>query len=156
MRASFPDFAAWLVPLLLLLGGVCWVYCERTLFVQGLRSLRWQRTKGRIIDQEDRSFLVPGIVGSAGTGIGLVQYLETGYYFEFQVGMTRYVNDTYCFGVHLDKAVGHYIVGDYVPVYFDPKNPRNSVLRRGVPPGTMISIVPVVIGLGVIIWRLCA
>src|SRR5438552_2714912 len=146
----------WLAPVLTLILGFWWMYSERTLIRDGLRSYRWQRTKGRIIDREDRSFLVPGIVGSAGTGIGLVEYRETGYYFEYQVGMTRYVNNLYCFGVHLDKSVACYIVGDRVSVYFDPQNPRHSVLRRGMRLGTMISMVPAVVGAGGLIWRLCA
>lgn len=142
----------WWFPLFVLAIGLIWVYSEKSLFFQGLRSLRWHRTKGRIIDSEDRSFFVPGIVGSAGTGVGLVRYPETGYYYEYQVGMTRYVNDTYCFGVHLDKSVAQYVIGDRVPVFFDPARPRNSVLRRGVPPGTMVSIVPVIVGLTLLLW----
>ena len=146
----------WLVPALSLLLGLWWMYSERSLILDGLRSYGWQCAKGRIIDREDRSFLIPGIVGSAATGVGLVEYRETGYYFEYQVGMTRFVNDVYCFGVHLDKAIARYIVGDHVVIYFDPRDPRRSVLRRGLRLGTMVSIVPVVVGAGLVIWRLWA
>jgi len=129
------------------------MYSERRLILDGLRSYSWHRAKGRIIDREDRSFFIPGIVGSAATGVGLVEYREAGYYYEYQVGMKRYVNDVYCFGVHIDKEVARYIVGDHVPVYFDPEDPRSSVLRRGVPLGTMISLVPVIVGaVALILW----
>jgi hypothetical protein len=149
-------YVAWLVPLFLLVVGLCWVYSQRGLFLQGLRSLRWHRTNGRIIDREDRSFSVPGLVGFAATGVGLAKYRETGHYFEYEVGMTRYVNDMHSFGVHLDKATARYTLGDHIPVYFDPENPRNSVLHRGLPPGVVISLVPAIVGAGFLIWRICA
>src|SRR5688572_29034436 len=97
----------WLFSLLVLLGGICWVYSARDLFVKGFRSYLWPCTTGRVIDQEDRSFFGVGITGMAGTGVGLVQYRETGHIYEYEVGLSRYVGGLYCFGVHLDKSVAH-------------------------------------------------
>ena len=145
---------AWIVPLLVLVGGICWVYSARDLFVDGFRSYSWPHTSGRIIDQEDRSFFGPGLVGTARTGVGLVQYRETGYFYEYEVGLTRYVGGLYCFGAHIDKALARYVVGDLVKVYYNPKNPREAVLRRGVQLGTWLSIVPVLVGLVSLTWIL--
>jgi hypothetical protein len=145
----------WWFPAAVVIVGLIWVASERTLWVEGLRSLGWPRAKGRIIDSEDRSFLGPGLVGSAATGVGVVKYPETAYYYEYQVGMSRYINDLYCFGVYLDKSAARYVVGDRVQVFFDPNNPKVSVLRRGVPVGTMISAVPVLVGAVFLVFRLC-
>src|SRR4051812_34610984 len=136
----------WIIPYSFLLLGLYWMYSERDLFRDGLRSYRWRRTKGQIIDSEDCSFLVPGVVGIAGTGIGLVEYSEPTYLYLYQVGQTDYLGDTCCFGVHIDKVKARYMIGDDVSVYYDPNEPRRSVLRRGLQPGTMLSTVPVVVG----------
>jgi hypothetical protein len=145
-----------LIPLLLLPLGLWWMYSQRDLFRDGLRSYFWPRTKGRIIDKEDRSFVVPGICGTAGTGIGLAEYRETGYFYEYEIGLTRYVGDTYCFGVHLDKALARYLVGERVKIYYNPNNPRESVLRRGLRLGTMASVIPFAAGMAYLVWLLSA
>ena len=145
---------AGLIPLLLIPLGLWWMLSQRDLFQDGLRSYFWSQAKGRIIDREDRSFLGPGLVGTGGTGVGLVEYRETGHFYEYEVGSTRYVGDRYCFGVYLDKALARYIVGDRVKVYHNPKNPKESVLRRGLRLGTMASTIPFVAGIAYLIWLL--
>jgi hypothetical protein len=136
----------WFVPLVMFAAGLYWVYSQRDLFRNGVRTYFWRETTGRVIDEEDRSFFVPGIVGTAGTGVGLVQYRETGYFYEYQVGLNRYVGDLFCFGVHLDKSLARHVVGDRVKVYYNPDNPHEAVLRRGVRSGALISFIPVAIG----------
>ena len=107
-----------------------------------------------MIDREDRSFFAPGLVGSAATGVGLVHYRETGYIYEYEVGLTRYVGGLYCFGVYLDKSVARQIVGDRVKVYYNPRNPHEAVLRRGIRLGTLTSLVPVIVGSVALTWLL--
>jgi hypothetical protein len=147
---------AGLIPLLLIPLGLWWMLSQRDLFQDGLRSYFWPQAKGRIIDREDRSFFGPGLVGGTATGVGLVEYRETGYFYEYEVGLTRYVGDMYCFGVHLDKALARYIVGDRVKVYYNPKNPREAVLRHGLRSGTMASTIPFVVGMAYLVWLLSA
>ena len=145
---------ALIFPTVLLLLGLFWMYKERDMLRHGLRSYRWQRTEGRIIDTEDRTFLTPG-VGRSGTSVGLAEYRETGYFYEYQVGRTRYVNDSDCFGSHVDKQTGRYLVGERVSVFYDPRDPSKSVLRRGLSVGIMAWTIPVVVGLVALIWILC-
>jgi hypothetical protein len=145
----------WIISTVSLILGLLWMYSERDLIWNGLHSYRWQHCKGRIIGTEDFSFLMPAIVGSSAAGVGVVEHHQRGYLYEYQVGLTRYVNDTYCFGVELDEANMYYIVGHHVTVYYDPANPACSVLHRGLQPGTMLSTLPVMIGAGMLIWLLC-
>lgn len=147
----------WLIPALILVIGLWWSYGNRKLIRDGILSYKWRTTKGRIIDKEDRSFLIPGFGGgSAGIATSECEYRETGYFYEYVVGMTRYVGDTYCFGVQIDKELARYIVGDYVTVWFDPTNPCRSVLKRGIAQGAAIPILLVLAGGGALIWILFA
>ena len=84
----------------------------------------------------------------------MVHYRETGYFYEYQVGLTRHVGGLYCFGVCLDKSVARHLIGERVKVYYNPGDPREAVLRRGVQLGTMVSVVPVITGLISLTWVL--
>jgi len=144
----------WILSALLLLFGLWVTYGSRDLLLNGLRSYWWPKTKGKIIKAEDQSFFGPGLAGSAATEVVSVRYPETGYYYEYQVGLTRYTGDTYCFGVHIDKEPACYLIGDHVTVYHDPIDPKRAVLRRGVQLGTLFGPMVVAVGVGYSVWIL--
>jgi hypothetical protein len=108
-----------------------WVlYVERSLIRQAIASYGWLTTDGVVVDYTDASFTSEGI--DRNFGVGPVTYKETKYIYEYQVGEHTYRSNTYCFGAHVEQARAAFLVGTKVRIYYDPKDPQNAVIKRGV------------------------
>jgi hypothetical protein len=137
-------------------GSVWLLYKERILITLGLRSYSWKATTGTIVDSRDESFVTDGLTGSAGTGIGEVRWNEQTYIFEYKVADRLYRCSRYCFGGWAEQLAATYSIGDTVTVYFDPANPHQAVLKRGLTWSATFGIWPLIVSLGYALWRLKA
>jgi hypothetical protein len=113
--------------------GIWVLFSSRDLIRQALASYRWMDTEGTIIDSSDDSFIAPGIDRTS-TGIVPVTYKETAHVYEYHVEGRTYHCSTYCFGAHVDLAEAAFLIGSKVRVYYDPRDPRRAVLKRGLLP----------------------
>jgi hypothetical protein len=114
-----------------------WVlFSSRDLIRQALASYRWATTEGVIVDLTDASFTTPGLTRIG--GIGEVAYHEVTHVYEYQVGGQTYQSSNYCFGAHIERAEAAFSAGTKVKVYYDPLDPKNAVLRRGLQPSLFL------------------
>jgi hypothetical protein len=121
--------------------GVALLYATRELNRIGLSSYRWATTEGTIVDSLDNSFVTAGLTRDY--GVGPVRYMETTHVYEYVVDGHPYRSSVYCFGTWMDKTEAVYLIGTKLPVYYDPKHPERSVLRRGLQFGAIFGIVPI-------------
>jgi len=110
--------------------GLWVLYSERSLIRQAISSYRWLTTDGVIVDYTDASFTTAGI--DRNFGISPVTYKETKYAYEYKVNEHIYRSSTYCFGAHVEQARAAFLIGTKVRVYYDPKDPQNAVIKRGI------------------------
>ena len=115
-----------------------WVlWTSRDLIRQALASYRWLNTEGVIVDSSDDSFSTPGL-NRTDSGIVDVTYKETAHVFEYRVDGQTYRSSTYCFGAHAENAEAAFHVGSSVKVYYDPRDPKSAVLKRGLQPSMFL------------------
>jgi len=84
-----------------------------------INAQSWQRVDGKI---EDSTLMLAGSRPS--TSVEQVSY-------SYQVHGQRYENDRIYFGLSIsdNKSPLHYQKSEHVNVYYDPKNPSDSVLK---------------------------
>jgi len=104
------------------------------------------------VDTRDESFLTSGLTGSAGTGVGDVYWKETAHCYTYVVGGRSYYSKNYCFGGWSERVAASYCVGERVTVFYDPRDPGQAVLKRGVTFGALFGLVLIFIGCIDAVW----
>jgi hypothetical protein len=137
------------LPLLMLLG-IGLLYSERALIYKGFLSYKWPMTKAVIKDQRDDSFLITGYNYWA-IGNGTVRFTEIAYIYEYKVGEKKYHASNYCFGGHMDRFQATYLIGQHIHIFYNPTNPEESVIKRGIMPSALIGLLPIVLAISGII-----
>jgi hypothetical protein len=135
-----------------LVGGGLWLlYISRDLIWHGLSSYWWSRTEGKIVKSKPVAFAVPGTPGDgrSRSWIPALQYCETDYSYVYVVESKAYRSSTYCFGGWMDRAGAEYSRREKVTVYYDPRYPGMSVLKRGIKFSAVFGLIPVMMG---ILW----
>jgi hypothetical protein len=99
------------------------------------RAAAWTQGSAEIV----KSQVVSETVSRSGEASKTVNRPSIAY--EFSVGLTRHRGTRISIGEiagndpRIPGILARYRVGARVPVYYDPKNPRNCVLERDLPPG---------------------
>lgn len=89
------------------------------------------------MDSADDSFITPGL-NRTFSGIEDVTNRETRHFYEYLVDGRKYRSGTYCFGAHVERAEAAFAVGSVVKVYYDPRDPKVAVLKRGLQPSVLL------------------
>jgi hypothetical protein len=128
--------------LILVAAGVALLVYERESIYWGVKSRQWPTTLGRLVARTDDPIDVMHSVGVN----GLVRMAGSVpvYWYEYSVNDTTYRANRYSFGSVFDTLAPHYTLDEPVAVYYDPANPRDSVLKPGPPVGAFIGLVPIV------------
>jgi hypothetical protein len=128
------------VPWVLLVIGFGLFFYERESIRLGIRSYSWKSVRGRLVERDHE---LCDIVESVGIyGLARVSRSLPVYWYEFQVGQKTYQGNRYSFGSIMDTLIPKYVVGQSVTVFYDPTNPGDAVLKRGVAPGSLIGLIP--------------
>ena len=113
--------------------GLATAALEWPILREGLRSMRWPSVRGRVTSSEFKDGPFSGRYIRTTTGRALVtyQYEVNGH----EVTGTRVFVGDQDFGsaYEAQRRTRHYYPGVSVAVYYDPREPSQSVLERGVP-----------------------
>ncbi len=139
-------------PLALIFAGMGFLYTQRRYLLVGWRSYFWQTTGGLVVESDDKSFHSPGVTGLAGEGVGELRPLDREYIYRYTVAGTVYESNQYCFGGWAENLGASFAIGDAVKVYYDPKNPQQAVLRRGIPVVGIVGLAPIILGIVILAW----
>ena len=121
---AFSDYSAYAVYLILIFPPATF-YALFNNVVKGRQSLRWRQVKGTVLRSEVKT--------SSGSGTSFIPIME----YEYKVLNKSYVNNTISYKPKMRTASGFsrvlqkYPVGHEVDVYYNPGNPKQSVLERG-------------------------
>ena len=117
----------------LVAAGLLFLYWSRRFIWLGLSSYWWSKTEGTVVKSRPLVVTVPGTSGpsQSGSWIPPLQYSETEFTYVYAVQGQTYRSGTYCFGGWMDRASADYSRRATVTIYYDPKHPEVSVLKRG-------------------------
>jgi len=133
----------YVIPALFFLTGVWLLYIERAMIRLGFHSYFWPKVEGKIVERSQETFVTYGVTGSAATALGDVQWEETAYMYVYRVDGRSYFNTNYCYGGWADRLEAFYNIGQQVTVCFDPKDPKQAVLKPGLTFGALFGLVPI-------------
>ena len=111
-----------------------------------LTSRRWHPVMGAVTCTKDNSFMVNLASGYAS---GHKEDLLT---IQYEVSGFSFTTQSYSFGGHLDQPFGIHRVGDHLAVYYNPSNPAQAVVKRGVTFSLLLSPILCLSGLGWVVW----
>jgi hypothetical protein len=94
------------------------------------------------------SYIVTGLIGLSGTGIGPIRQTDVLYLYQYHVAGKEYQTEDYCFGARGEMRRATYMIGQHVPVYYNPNNPAEAVIERGLKATALIGLLPLSLGLG--------
>jgi hypothetical protein len=120
---------------------------ERRLRRQAWSSRHWLPTEGKVIDVSDNSFSIDSV--NQYTPATKTKYYEDLLTISYQVDGEKYVTTNYSFGAHVDQPFEMHRVGDRVTVFYNPNEPGNAVVNKGMTFSLLLSPIFTLIGL---IW----
>lgn len=89
-------------------------------------SRKWRPVTGVVIDIEDIPFMVdPASRYASGSRENLITV-------HYEVSGVRFKTQNYSFGGHLDQPYGIHRMDQKLTVYYNPSNPAEAVVKRGV------------------------
>ncbi len=130
---------------LFIMGGVIVLIYSINIVYRGISSYSWPYCSGKIISSglQQTERLDPGE--------GIDKTYSPKIVYEYAVNGARYTNDRIFFGEFgsgikssIKRIADKYPPGKEVPVYYNPKNPQEAVLEKGV---KAIILIPLISGI---------
>jgi hypothetical protein len=136
------DSVATEMPWVLVIIGLALFYYERKSIGLGIRSYSWQSVTGHLVQQDHELCDVVERVSTQ--GLARVSRSLPVYWYEYEVGEKTYRGNRYSFGSILDTLIPKYVVGQKLNIFYDPNNPSEAVLQRGLALGSLIGLFPII------------
>ena len=117
-----------------------------------LASRRWRPVTGIVTRITDNSFAIDS--ASKYSSATQTQYSEDLVTVGYEVSSVPYMTRTYSFGGHADQPHCVHRVGDNLTVYYNPSNPAQAVVKRGVPLSLLLCPLLCLSGVGLVMWAI--
>ena len=104
---------------------------ERESLLMAWASRHWRPVTGTITAIADGSFSIDS--ASQYTTASRTKYPEDMLTVTYKIDGHMFITTNYSFGGHCDQPFALHRVGDHLTVYYDPKDHRRAVIRKGVP-----------------------
>lgn len=108
-----------------------WIMFEnREAFLGAWKSRHWKSTSAQITDIQDHTYLSDVVTKYSGSSV--VERKSRNYTFSYVVNDASYQSNRYAFDDSLIKGESDIRKGDKVTIFYDPINPQESVVIRGL------------------------
>ena len=134
----------------MMIAGIYFTVKDWKILAASWRSRNWQSTQGKIIEVTNESFEIPGTAGYIPTTS--VKYLHEGFVYKYKVNGKKYHSQSVCFGGHAEGKLTQLMTGSNVTVFYDPQNPKDSVLKKGLTAGSTSGIMFATLGALLTLW----
>lgn len=123
---------------------------DRQRFLEAWRSRNWKPVKARVTDVKDQTYELDGVCEYSGA------YVTTNtarfYTFSYSIAGTKYESRHYSFEGDDKSSMPCFHAGDEVTIYHDPRQPSESVVKRGL--SLQMLFVPFV-AICALAWAVC-
>lgn len=119
----------YLIPVALVFGSITMLFAQSRTVINYCNLGKWHKTEGVLTSKESSSFLGKGGISSTVT-------------YNYQVKAKYYTGNKFQMGLFVDDYKKLYLlkVNEPCVVFYDPKNPKQSVLVKSISVGDLIWI----------------
>lgn len=146
------------VTVLVILGIFClfsyFTCADCTQFLMAVRSMRWKKASAMISEVKRDTSVDSCVANFPGSGKYKPFYTVTICVYRFQVNDVWYSGDRYSFGGYADQNTMLRNSGDTIAVFYDPQNPSESVVVKGLTPTLLFSPLVALSTMTALLWML--